>query len=379
MAKVNLSKFVIPILIATIAISVMLCVKTIISMFKADAIFFSDIVTLLAQISYVVITVFAFLRNPIVKKMLLYTPLISFLLIINSGGVFFFTLIWTILTSLVLYFVYQIKKGDVPYWELITGEKGDDMSVKDRVNNYLNQPLKDGPISKSVKTIVIVALAALVVLLLFARAKVDFNIQWNMFESWMLGLLYPIGFIMTLSIPVGSFTPVIVEEDEWGNKKTRPNNDITEVMFASIFLPVIIRFAVYPLVGAALIYYPIMCVVALVEALVPYLFIALIAAFIPLYLFIDSYLKDRKSTNAARVAPIATLACAVLLTLVWLQNTNNKMDAVFNKLQITSSEPKTEKVIDVVDPIVDEAAEAVETISEDNPIKNHKEKKEKKK
>lgn len=46
-----------------------------------------------------------------------------------------------------------------------------------------------------------------------------------------------------------------------------------------------------------------MWILALIEILVPHVFILIIACFIPLYIGIDSKLKEKEGTNAAKIAP----------------------------------------------------------------------------
>lgn len=105
--------------------------------------------------------------------------------------------------------------------------------------------------------------------------------EWNMFKSWLFWPLFIIGFIYALT-NLGkthySQDTIIETERRDGTWKREKSNDITDVMFGHFFVPLLGHFVLEPLMIAAVIYYPLMCVVALVGKLVPYILAVLVLA-----------------------------------------------------------------------------------------------------
>ena len=109
---------------------------------------------------------------------------------------------------------------------------------------------------------------------MFTYEGFGISANWNIFTSWLCGPLYVFGLIMAI-VKWGAFghwgaTPYDVYEDEYGNKKAVRNNDIVENLFAQIVLPILGHFVIEPLVYACIIYYPLMCIVALFGVVLPY-------------------------------------------------------------------------------------------------------------
>ena len=65
-----------------------------------------------------------------------------------------------------------------------------------------------------------------------------------------------------------------------GSSKTEKSNDIIDFMFGHILLPIIGRLIIAPLIIAAFIYYPLMCIVWLVGAIFPYVLAAIVLGII---------------------------------------------------------------------------------------------------
>lgn len=57
-----------------------------------------------------------------------------------------------------------------------------------------------------------------------------------------------------------------------GSKKREKSNDIIDFLLGSVIVPLAMHFVVEPLLWAAAIYYPLMCIVALIGAVLPYIF-----------------------------------------------------------------------------------------------------------
>lgn len=102
--------------------------------------------------------------------------------------------------------------------------------------------------------------------------------EWNMFKSGILGsICVVIGFFLAM-IKWGkgghwSSTPVIEKRDSYTGRviERKEDFDITEQVFAKIFLPLLGHFVIEPLMYGAFIYYPITCIIWLVGSIFPYI------------------------------------------------------------------------------------------------------------
>lgn len=107
-----------------------------------------------------------------------------------------------------------------------------------------------------------------------------FDVEWNMFKSPLIYPLWLIGLVIAV-IRFGkshwSFDEVIETEDSWGNKKLWVNNDLVSWMFGHIAWPIIGHLFIEPLMYAALIYYPLMCILYFVGAFLPYILTIIVA------------------------------------------------------------------------------------------------------
>lgn len=105
----------------------------------------------------------------------------------------------------------------------------------------------------------------------------DFGIsaQWNMFKSILITPLYLIGLILAI-VNWGKFThwsstPVRETYDSGGRLLKREENyDFGESMFWQFVVPFFGHFVIEPLIYAAIIYYPLMVVVAFLGLVLPY-------------------------------------------------------------------------------------------------------------
>lgn len=110
---------------------------------------------------------------------------------------------------------------------------------------------------------------------MFTVADFGISIEWNIFESAWASILFPIGFVLAI-INWGKFghwsmQAYDVYKDSSGKKYVKENNDIGEFMFNSIVMPIAGHFVIEPILYACLIYYPLMCVFALVDTILPYI------------------------------------------------------------------------------------------------------------
>lgn len=123
----------------------------------------------------------------------------------------------------------------------------------------------------------IVGLSGLFLIIeMFTNADLRIHAQWNMFKSWLLGPLYIVGLVMAF-LHFGdnhySYDYYEQEYDSHGNKIGKPKKsyDVIDTMEGNCLVPLMMHLVVEPLIWAALIYYPLMCVVAILGALVPYI------------------------------------------------------------------------------------------------------------
>ena len=126
------------------------------------------------------------------------------------------------------------------------------------------------------------AIVVFFIIEMFSADNFGFDVEWNIFESAWFGVLFPIGFILAI-VNWGKFghwsmQSYYVYKDDWGRKYTKKNNDIIDTMFNSIIWPLVGHFLIEPTIYACIIYYPLMCIFALLDALLPYVIsLALIA------------------------------------------------------------------------------------------------------
>lgn len=354
MKKFNTAKLLPIAQIVTILLFGVLLTVKIFKISSADSITLVNIVSAVGLLSYFIATIMALLKKNIVKPLLMFTPLLSLLLCTMNGGAFISSLMWMSISSLGLAALYQIKVGDVPYWNMIIGEPNSTTTLIEKIKNFFNKSTNqssDNDISKSIKIgniIVSIFVVLIVALLIYAWGKVDFKIQWNMFASGMLPIVYIIGLCITIFNPIPTLTSWLVYKDphtgkELGRKK---DYDIIEVLFNTFVYPFLMRFIFYPLVAAAIIYYPIMGVFALIEAIIPILFIIIIVAIIPAYLIYSKIIPTLSNKKfISKFAPFIVIALVSIITLVWLQNTDNKLSNYFHDTETRTVSENIETVI----------------------------------
>lgn len=181
--------------------------------------------------------------------------------------------------------------------------------------------------------------------------------EWNMFKSWLAWPLFIVGFVIALTRfgeTHWSQDTIIETEYRDGTKTREKSYDITDVLFGHFILPILGHFVIEPLIYAALIYYPLMCVVALLGSLLPYVLSLLVLAFCGgIYVFSTHF--DFKGHT------IATAALGLLLTggfgyggwyimqahapyEINIPHTKTESEPTTPKVQESTSEPTTPKV-----------------------------------
>ena len=120
-------------------------------------------------------------------------------------------------------------------------------------------------------------LAASAIFFIYEMFTVDnfgITVNWNIFTSAWFGPLFVVGFVLAI-VFWGKFghwggQPVYVGEDAAGRKQVGRNDDVVDNMFWHFMMPILGHFVFEPIIYACLIYYPLMCVFALLGLILPY-------------------------------------------------------------------------------------------------------------
>lgn len=112
-----------------------------------------------------------------------------------------------------------------------------------------------------------------------------FKANWNMFDSVLMWPLYIIGLlVMFANWNLFSFSYDTYDKITYSDGRTevRRNWDLIEWLMGHVLIPLICRFFLVPIIIAAIIYYPLMCIVHLVGAIFPYIiaFLVLVIIFV---------------------------------------------------------------------------------------------------
>lgn len=106
-----------------------------------------------------------------------------------------------------------------------------------------------------------------------------YDVEWNMFESILIYPLYIVGLVIAIAhIGKNHYSQDTIIETTYrdGTKTREKSNDIMDFMFGHFLVPLLMHFVIEPLMWAAVIYYPIMCVFALISSVLPYVLSLLI-------------------------------------------------------------------------------------------------------
>lgn len=163
---------------------------------------------------------------------------------------------------------------------------------------------------------VIAASALFFIYEMFTYQGFGIKANWNFFTSWLAFPLYIIGLVLSI-VYWGKFghwssVPYIEYKDEYGKKHIERNDDVIENTFLQILMPILGHFVLEPLVYACMIYYPIVCVVALFGAVLPYLITILLIALCVLLFAYDKYVMKLPYRTVVLVA--GTFLLALVLT-----------------------------------------------------------------
>lgn len=126
---------------------------------------------------------------------------------------------------------------------------------------------------------------------MFTYSDFGISIQWNIFKSAWFSPLFIVGIILAI-VYWGRFghwssQTYNVYKDQNGKKYVEKDNDITENIFTHFMLPILGHFVIEPIIYACLIFYPLMCVFALLGFILPYV-IAIFLIVIAIAMFLSS-------------------------------------------------------------------------------------------
>lgn len=117
---------------------------------------------------------------------------------------------------------------------------------------------------------------------MFTAADFGISVQWNIFKSKWFSPLCWIGVLLAIinwgKFGHWSFTTINVYKDRYGNKYGEKSNDMGDTMMGGCLMPIIGHFIIEPVVYACIIYYPLMCVFALLGVVLPYVIVLALAA-----------------------------------------------------------------------------------------------------
>ena len=161
---------------------------------------------------------------------------------------------------------------------------------------------------------------------MFTVNNFGIDVNWNYFTSAWFWPLFVIGFILALA-NWGKFghwggQPYDIYEDPDGKKIPVRNDDITDNMLWQIVMPLLGHFIIEPIIYGCLIYYPLMCVFAIVGLILPYL-LALILLAIPVCLYIFAEAAEELRYRSILLV-LVTLILTVGLTWISINMENGK-------------------------------------------------------
>lgn len=158
---------------------------------------------------------------------------------------------------------------------------------------------------------------------MFTSDNFGIKANWNIFSSWLFSPLFVVGFI-TAIVKWGAMghwggKPYDVYEDEHGNKKVVRNDDVVENMMWQILMPILGHFIFEPIIYACIIYYPLMCVVALLGVVLPFvLTLALVALCVALFVF-NKYIMKLPYRSIILVGATLFLSVALLWSSISME------------------------------------------------------------
>ena len=141
--------------------------------------------------------------------------------------------------------------------------------------------------------------------------SMEFSANWNMFDSILMWPLYIIGLVV-----------MFANWNSINNYIVIYRLDISNVFLYEIVLPFLIRFVGVPLVVAAIIYYPLQCVIALVGAIFPWI-VTLIIVGIIVGFWIWNNNSDKDPIKFSAACVLLTICFGVGAYFMWPASTSD--------------------------------------------------------
>jgi hypothetical protein len=174
---------------------------------------------------------------------------------------------------------------------------------------------------------------------MFSADDFGIDIEWNIFESAWFGILFPIGFVLAI-VNWGKFghwsmQSYYVYKDDWGRKYTKKNNDIIDTMFNSIIWPLVGHFLIEPTIYVCIIYYPLMCIFALLDVFLPYVISLTLIALSAGVLFSSRYFIQMRYRSLVVVCITVLVGGGLLWASIEMNQSRNpqiEISQSFNQL-----------------------------------------------
>lgn len=123
----------------------------------------------------------------------------------------------------------------------------------------------------------------------------------NIFDTgFLLGILWFVGLLVTLNVKVGNMQTYKVYKDSQGREiKREKSDDVSDAISDSFIYPLLARFVIFPLMGAAMIYYAVYLLLSLLIVVLPYLLGALcIGLAIGIVMWLNKQLHGDENTDS---------------------------------------------------------------------------------
>lgn len=142
-----------------------------------------------------------------------------------------------------------------------------------------------------------------------------FDVEWNMFDSVLIVPLFIVGLVIAITqLGKNHYSQDTIIETTYsdGTKRREKSGDIMDFMFGHLIIPLLMHFVIEPLMWAAIIYYPVMCVLALISKILPYMLSLLIVG-----ICIGLWFYPKKCTfrGHSLVLVIGTFILAIIFVL----------------------------------------------------------------
>lgn len=149
-------------------------------------------------------------------------------------------------------------------------------NIKDRLRTIPEFSAQNYRVAGYIIAILITISGFFLIYEVLSTDMLTFKANWNIFKSPLGYVCFCIGLVLSIKYwgRFGHWTrkPIIEERDEHDNLVRRYEDmDIVEQLFHKVLFPIMGHFFLEPLAYAAIIYYPIQCIIAVVGAIFPYI------------------------------------------------------------------------------------------------------------